>query len=497
MDLKQIEKQTAIEKTLDPKEWNAFRSLAHRMIDDIIEHLSTLREQPAWQPMPAQVINDLQQPLPVKPEGEEAVYREFLENILPYSNGTRHPRFFGWVQGNGTPLGMMADMLAAAMNPHMAGFDQAPTLVEKQVVRWLIELMGFPADASGILQSGGTMANIVGVIVARYAKAGFDIHKEGLQDANRPKMTVYGSTETHRWLVTAADLLGLGSDAFRRVPVDKDFRIDVAALRRMIANDKAAGFKPFCVNGNAGTINTGATDDLEALAEICQAEDLWFHVDGAFGAWTKIVPELKYQAAGLEKADSVAFDLHKWMYLPFEIACVLVRDDKTHREAFTHSASYIAETTRGVIAGGLPFAERGIELTRGFKALKAWMSLKAYGVETFVDLIRQNVEQVRYFAELITAQPELELLAPAPLNIVCFRYRNPKFDDPALNEINNEILQRVQESGLAVPSSTMIGDKFALRVANVNHRSRYEDFELLVKSIINHGNAISTDDSTL
>jgi glutamate/tyrosine decarboxylase-like PLP-dependent enzyme len=265
----------------------------------------------------------------------------------------------------------------------------------------------------------------------------------------------------------------------------------------MIAEDKAAGCKPFCINGNAGTVNTGAIDDLEELAEICREEDLWFHVDGAFGAWARIVPELKNQVAGLEKADSVAFDLHKWMYLPFEIACVLVRDDKTHREAFAHSASYIAGTTRGVIAGGLPFAERGIELTRGFKALKAWMSLKAYGTETFVDLIRQNVEQTQYLAELVTTHPDLELLAPAPLNIVCFRYRNSKFDNAVLNEINKEILQRVQESGVAVPSSTMIGDKFALRVANVNHRTRREDYELLVKSIVENGNAITRDGSIL
>jgi glutamate/tyrosine decarboxylase-like PLP-dependent enzyme len=334
------------------------------------------------------------------------------------------------------------------------------------------------------------MANIVGVTVALNAKADFDLRKEGLQSSVHPKMVLYGSTETHRWIITAVELLGLGRKAFRQVPVDKEFRIDIDALRKMIAQDRAAGYKPFCVNGNAGTINTGTTDDLEILAKVCKEENLWFHVDGAFGAWANIVPELQPQVSGIDKADSVAFDLHKWMYLPFEIACVLVRDEKMHRNTFAHSASYIAETNRGVIAGGLPFTELGIELTRGFKALKAWMSLKSYGIQTFVELIRQNVAQAQYLAVLVKKQPELEILAPVPLNTVCFRYRNMSLHETALNKLNNEILQRVQESGVAVPSSTMLHGKFALRIAIVNHRSRREDFELLIKIIIMHGSAI-------
>jgi aromatic-L-amino-acid decarboxylase len=217
------------EETLDPRNWDQLRALGHQMLDDMITHLSTLREQPAWQAMPDSVIQKLAEPLPLKGQGEEVVYQEFLQNVLPYSVGSRHPRFFGWVQGNGTPLGMLADMLAAGMNPHMAGFNQAPALVEKQVIKWLAELMGFPQDASGILQSGGTMANIVGVIVARHAKAGFDVRREGLQSAEHPRLILYASSETHRWVVTAVELLGLGSSAFRRVPVDSEFRIDVAA----------------------------------------------------------------------------------------------------------------------------------------------------------------------------------------------------------------------------------------------------------------------------
>lgn len=482
---------TSREETLDPQNWDDLRALGHRMVDDMIDHLSTLREQPAWREMPDEVRRNFAEPVPREPQGEEAVYREFLRDVLPYSNGTRHPRFFGWVQGTGTPLGMLADMLAAGMNPHLAGSDQAPTLVELQVVRWLAELMGFPPDASGVLQSGGTMANIVGTVVGRHAKAGFDVRREGLQGAARPKLLIYGSVETHRWIVTAVELLGLGGDAFRRVPVDADFRVNVKALRRMIREDKAEGHRPFCVIGTAGTVNTGASDDLTALARVCREEDLWFHVDGAFGAWAKIVPELRPQVAGLELADSVAFDLHKWMYLPFEIACVLVRDGRTHVEAFRHSASYIAETKRGVLAGGVPFAERGIELTRNFNALKAWMNLKAYGVDKFSRLVMQNVRQARHLARLVDEHPRLELLAPAPLNVVCFRYRVENLGETQLNDLNQEILLRVQESGVAVPSSTMIGDAFALRVAVVNHRSRREDFDLLVDEVVEFGTAIA------
>jgi aromatic-L-amino-acid decarboxylase len=483
------------EETLDPRNWDQLRALGHQMLDDMITHLSTLREQPAWQAMPDSVIQKLAEPLPLKGQGEEVVYQEFLQNVLPYSVGSRHPRFFGWVQGNGTPLGMLADMLAAGMNPHMAGFNQAPALVEKQVIKWLAELMGFPQDASGILQSGGTMANIVGVIVARHAKAGFDVRRDGLQSAEHPRLILYASSETHRWVVTAVELLGLGSSAFRRVPVDSEFRIDVAALRRMIAEDKAAGHKPFCLVVNAGTINTGATDNLQTLAQICREEDLWCHVDGAFGAWAKLAPEVQAEVAGVEEADSLAFDLHKWMYLPFEIACVLVRDKKMHRDAFVHSANYITGTTRGVIAGGLHFAELGIELTRGFRALKAWMNLKAYGVEQFSRLIQQNVGQARYLAGLVNEHADLELLAPVPLNVVCFRFRPEGLGETELNRLNEEILLRVQESGVAVPSSTRIGEALALRVAIVNHRSQREDFDLLVKTIVEYGRMISNEGS--
>lgn len=481
------------EETLDPKDWKEIRELGHRMLDDMLDYLSTVRDKPAWQPVPESVKAHLRQPLPTQPNDPRAVYEEFVENVLPYTNGNRHPRFWGWVQGNGTVLGMFADMLASGMNPHMAGFDQAPKLVEQQVLAWLTELMGMPEETSGILLGGGSMANITALVVARHAKAGFNVRELGLQANAQPKLVMYASTETHGWAQKAAELLGLGNQAFRRIAVDDQFRINIDALRQAVDDDKRAGRRPFCVIGNAGTVNTGAIDDLVALGQFCREEDLWFHVDGAFGALARIAPSLAPLVAGIDRADSVAFDLHKWIYLPFEVACVLVRDANAHREAFTMRPSYLAETSRGVIAGGLPFAERGLELTRSFRALKVWMSFKTQGIDVFARLIEQNVRQARYLVALIEADADLELIAPVPLNIVCFRFAPADMDRDGLNRVNEEILLRIQESGLAVPSSTTIDGKFSLRVAITNHRSRKEDFDLLVQAVSRMGHEITAE----
>ncbi len=480
---------TERELTLDPADWNSFRNLAHRMVDDMVNHLSTLRAQPAWQPMPDDVKQALREPLPTEGVGPEAVYQSFVDNVLPYPNGNLHPRFWGWVQGNGTPLGMMAEMLSAGMNAHLAGFNQAPALVEHQVIDWLKQLMEFPFEASGLLVSGGTMGNTVALAVARHAKAGFDVRAEGLQGPHA-QMVFYGSTETHGWATKAAEFLGLGHQAFRRIEVDNDKRLKVDALKRQIDLDRAQGRNPFCVIGTAGTVNTGATDDLPALAALCRKENIWFHVDGAFGALAKLSPLLKAQVAGLELADSVTFDLHKWMYLPFESACVLVRDGAIHRNAFASTAPYIAEQARGTIAGGLPFADLGLELTRSFKALKVWMSLKAHGIAQYAELIEQNVAQAQSLARRVEAHPNLQLMARVTLNVVCFRFWMPQVDNATLNALNQEILLRVQESGVAVPSSTILDENFVLRLAIVNHRSRQEDFDALVDAVIRTGEAV-------
>ncbi|HEX7020202.1 MAG TPA: pyridoxal-dependent decarboxylase [Gemmatimonadaceae bacterium] len=477
------------EETFDPgtpEEWADFRALAHRMVDDMCGYLETLRDRPAWSEMPASVRSALAEPVPHSGIGASEAYAQFQRNVLPYPTGNIHPRFFGWVKGTGTPLAMMADMLAAGLNPHLAGFNQAPALVEQQVIDWLAELLGMPG-ASGLLVTGGTMASTLGIAVARFAAAGaagVDVREDGVQSwptgSSKRPFVFYGSEETHGWARKAAELLGLGNRAFRRVPVDASYRIDMRALAEMIATDRARGLLPFCVVGTAGTVNTGAIDDLEALAALCRRERLWLHVDGAFGALTYLSDKLRPRVTGLELADSVGFDLHKWGSMPFECACVLVRDPDMHRAAFAAPASYLAGMTRGVIAGGLPFADRGLDLTRGFKALKVWMSLKADGVDKLARIIEKNVDQARHLARRVEDHPDLELLAPVALNVVCFRYAPKGVAEVHRNPLNQELLLRLQERGIAVPSSTVLGGRFAIRVANVNHRARREDIDALL-----------------
>lgn len=479
--------------TLDPESWTDFRALAHRMVDDMLDHLASLRSRPAWQRVPAGVRARLEEAVPYEGQGAEAAYRQFVEDVLPYPNGNLHPRFFGWVQGNGTPLGMMADMLASGMNPHLAGFDQAPAVVEETVIRWFIELMGLPPSASGVLTLGGSMANVLGLAVARQARAGFDVRALGLQ--GRPeRLAVYASSETHGWTTKAVELMGLGRRSLRSVPVDHQFRIDMRSLRSMLDADERLGMRPICVVGNAGTVNTGATDDLRELGDLCARRGVWFHVDGAYGALARLSERLRGAVDGIETADSIAFDLHKWMYQPFDVGCVLVRDAEAHKAAFAGSATYLATMDRGVMAGGLTFADRGIDLTRSFRALKVWMSLKAHGVTAFARLIEQNVDQARYLEARIRESPELELLAPVPLNVVYFRFApSDERANGDLDRINREVLLRLQESGLAVPSSTVLGDRFAIRCAIVNHRTRREDLDGLLAAVVGLGRKVANE----
>jgi len=298
---------------------------------------------------------------------------------------------------------------------------------------------------------------------------------------------VYCSTETHNSIQKAVELPGIGGKARRKIPVDANFEIDIDALRNAVAADRAAGHRPIAVVGNARTVNTGATDNLEALATLARAEGMWFHVDGAFGALAALSPTLRPIIVGLERADSVGFDLHKWGYLPFEVGCTLVRDPAAHRAAFALSASYLSTLDRGPAAAGMPFSELGIQLTRGFRALKVWMALKTYGVRRIAEQIEQNVEQARYLADLVERHSQLELLAPPPLNVVCLRYAPAGLDDQQLNALNREILLRIQESGLAMPSHTMLNGRFALRCAIVNHRTRRDDLKMFVQAVLETG----------
>jgi aromatic-L-amino-acid decarboxylase len=474
------------EETLDPSDWQAMRALGHQMVDDMMTYLESIRERPAWRPVPGEVKARFDEPLPLQPQDAGRVYHDFLELVLPYPMGNIHPRYWCWVNGTGTPFGMLAEMLAAGMNPDTGGGEHAANYVEGQVLDWCKEMLGYPAEASGLLVSGGSMANLVGLTVARNTMAGFDIRGRGLS-ASPESMCIYGSSEMHSSIHKAIELLGLGSDSIREIPVGSDFAVELSALEAAISEDHDAGHRPFCVVGCAGTVKTGTIDDLNALADICQREGLWFHIDGAFGALAALSAELRPLMAGMERADSLAFDMHKWMYMPYEIGCVLVRREEDHRRSFSMTPDYLTHTPRGMTGGPKWFSDYGVQFSRSFRALKAWMSIKEHGVRKYSRLIEQNVEQARYLAGLVDASPELERLAPVPLNIVCFRFKVDGLDDESLNQVNEEILLRLHESGIAVPSSATLNGKYALRVAITNHRSRREDFDLLLHEVARLG----------
>ncbi|HTL04961.1 MAG TPA: aminotransferase class I/II-fold pyridoxal phosphate-dependent enzyme [Gemmatimonadales bacterium] len=477
------------EESLDPASWEAFRAHGHQVLDELLDWLSTLRERPVWQPVPPAVREALQAPLPHEGQGLAGAWADFREQVLPYPWGNVHPRFWGWVNGTGSPSAALAELATAVLNTNAGGGHQAAPYVERQVLDWCKDMLGFPASASGVMVTGGSVANLVALAAARDA-ADPGIVQQGVAAAPRP-LVVYASSETHNSVEKAVRLLGLGRRALRSIPVTADFTMDLEALAQAIAADRAAGAQPCCVVGNAGTVNTAAIDDLAALADLCARESLWFHVDGAFGALAAIAPSLRPLVAGLERADSVAFDLHKWMYMPYDVGCVLVKDPEAHRRPFATQASYLARLERGAAPNDHDPGSLGPELSREFRGLKVWLTLKEHGLAKFARLIEQNVAQAKYLAGLVHRHRELELLAPVPLNIVCFRYcpagsAAPR-DDTALDGLNKEVLMRLQERGYAVPSGTLLRGRFAIRVAITNHRTVRADLDLLAARTVELG----------
>lgn len=477
------------EISLDPPDWEEMRGLGHQMIDDMLDHLQHIRKEPSWRKIPAETKEFLKENIPQLPLAISEIYEEFKKHILPYPSGNTHPRFWAWVQGTGTPFGMLAEMLAAGMNPNTALGEHSAMYVEQQVLNWCKEMMNYPDTSSGILVSGGSMANITALMVARNHQTGKDIRKEGVRAA-KGNMTLYCSTETHSCVEKAVEVMGIGSNSLRKIPVDKSYRLRIEELERAIKSDLDAGNTPFCVIGNAGTVNTGEIDPLDELLSISKKYNLWYHIDGAFGALAKMAPEYSGKLKTIEEADSVAFDLHKWMYMPFEVGCVLIRDAAAHRSAFSSEPFYLMNHERGLAAGPDPMGNYGLELSRGFKALKVWMSLKEHGVQKYAAAIRQNIAQAFYLGELIERENNLELLTPVSLNIVCYRYKRAGLSEKQLNRINKEIVMSLQEQGIASPSSTVLGGRYAIRVANTNHRSRKEDFEDLVSETVRLGDRL-------
>ena len=479
------------EKNLDPDNWDEFQKLAHRVVDDLVDYLKTVGDRPVWKALPSDSKNLFSESLPITGSPESEVYEEVKNHILPYPTNNIHPRFWSWVGGTGTPSQLIADMVISAMNSGSLGLDEtASTHVELQLLSWLKTLLDYPQDASGLLVSGGSMANLVGLAVARTQASNYDVRDEGIDVNKFPRLVYYSSTETHSCIRKAIELLGLGSKSLRLIPTNDDFTVNLQLLKSAIKKDRDNGLLPACIIANVGTVNTGAIDPLIELASIAKEEGLWLHADGAFGAIAKFAKNSSNLVAGLELADSIAFDLHKWMYIQYDCGCVLIKSGHPHKETFSVIPPYIKNFDRGLASGPINFSEYGVQLSRSFKALRAWMALKIEGTDKYSELIEQNIDQAKYLTKLINKNNCLELLSPTSLNIVNFRFKNPKLDDAQLNEINSEILMKLHESGNSAPSSALLDGNFSLRVAICNHRSRRSDFDDLVKDVINIGNQL-------
>jgi glutamate/tyrosine decarboxylase-like PLP-dependent enzyme len=470
---------------LDPRDWDAARAQAHRMLDDILDHVQQVRDGPVWRPIPGAVRAQFAAPLPWEPSDLEDVHAEFKRLILPHGSGNAHPRFMGWVQGGGNVAGLLAEMLAAGLNANLGGRDHIPVEVERQVVRWMAQLFGFPATAGGLFVTGTSLANLIAVLAARADALGVASRIDGIGEGAR-SLVAYASEAAHGCIAAALDMAGLGSGALRPIGTDAAGRIDIIALAEAVAADRAAGLKPFMIVGTAGTVDIGAVDDLNALADIARAERLWLHIDGALGALGKLSPDLAPLFAGIERAQSIAFDFHKWGQAPYDAGFILMRDEANQRAAFASTAAYLKRETRGLAAGHPWLCDYGPDLSRGFRALKVWFAFRTYGAAAIGRAIANSCAVARHLAALVDAEPELERMAPVALNIVCFRFVGPDSD-----ALNTDIVTALQESGVAAPSTTVLDGRLCIRAAIVNHRTRNEDVDILVGEVLRQGRILS------
>ncbi len=474
-------------ENLDPSDWEKYRRSAHIMLDDMIDFISEIRNKAVWQPVPIEIKKKFDEPLPDSPSSLETVYQEFKEFVQPYTRGNIHPRFWGWVDGAGTPSIILYEMLAAALNANLVFGDSAGSYMELQIVKWFSSIFGYSEDASGSIVTGGTTANFSALAAARTSVKDLNIKEHGV-NITSGKLRLYCSTETHNSVQKSVELLGLGKDAIRFIPVDENFRINISLLSHQIKEDRSNGDIPFCIVANLGTVNTGAIDPLAILVQIAKEEDLWLHIDGAFGATLKILPEYKESLAMIKEADSIAFDFHKWFHIQYDAGCVLVKKGGMLKKTFEVNASYLSSYERGISAGP-PLNESRLDLSRNSKNLKIWMSLKEHGMDKYRRMVRKNLNQAQYLAQKIMSTKELELMAPVEMNVVAFRYnRAEKGVD--LNWINKEIVMSLQLDGKIVVSGTILRGQLVIRAAITNHRSELQDFDLLVREVLRWGNEL-------
>jgi aromatic-L-amino-acid decarboxylase len=457
---------------LSPEE---FRALGHRLVDDVAGLLERLPELPVTTgERPGDIraiLGDASLPEQGAPPDE--LLREATDLLFEHSLFTGHPRFLGYVIGAGAPLAALADLLAAAVNPNLGGWPLAPvaTEIERQTVQWIAELIGYRPDCGGLLVSGGNMANFIGVLAARRAQAPWDVRAEGMSDG---RLRMYCSAETHTWVQKAADMFGLGTEALRWIPTDATLRMDVAALRNTVAADRAEGLLPFLVIATGGSVSTGAVDPLREISAFCGEEDLWLHVDGAYGAFAAAAPSAPDDLRALAEADSIALDPHKWLYMPAEAGCALVRSDADLLAAFDYTPPYYSLDEEE-----LHYYKRGPQNSRGFRALKVWLSLRHLGREGYASLIEEDIRLARELDELVDASPSLQR-GPGGLSISTFRFVAEGASDDELNDLNERILRELQSGGEAFVSVAVIDDRRWLRSCIVNFRTTRADLEALV-----------------
>jgi glutamate/tyrosine decarboxylase-like PLP-dependent enzyme len=456
--------------SLDPSNWDRFRETAHGMLDDMIAHIETIRQRPVWQRPTDEMRARFARRLPNEPRELGDVLDDVRTHIMPFATGNLHPSFMGWVHGAGTPIGMVAEIVAGGLNMNCGGRDHAGLVVEQQIVRWMSEALGYPGGASGLFLTGSSMANFVALTIARTEALGPSVRETGLRDCGR-QLVAYTSTEAHSCIAQAMQLSGIGSANLRTIAVDDAGRMLPGALRAAIEQDRAEGVLPFLVVGTAGTVNTGAIDPLADIAEIASREKLWFHVDGAIGALAVLSDSLRGLFKGIEKSASVALDFHKGGQVPYDAGFLLVRDGDAHKRAFVQPAAYLQRANRGLAAGETWPCDLGPDLSRGFRALKTWMTIEALGTDRIGGSIAHACMLARHLAEGLQRHPAFELKAPVALNIVCFGIRG------ADSEFVRNLVLDLQESGLAAPSWTTISGELVVRCAIVNHRTTVADID--------------------
>lgn len=469
-----------LEPTLEPANWDRFRKLAHEMVDTTVDDLRGLPSRRAWRPLAESDQAPFRTPMPQDGQGLEAAYRDFLRFVKPFPFGLFSPRFWGWAGGSGTSDGVLASMLNAAFHSPNIIHHHAGTWVELQVLEWLREAFHLPKSTKGNLTSGGSLANFIALTVARHVKGGSSVRFKGVRGK---KWVVYGSAATHYSVPKALDMLGLGSDAFRIVPLNERFEIDLTSLAKAIVRDRKRGLRPIAVVGNAGTVGTGAIDPLEQLAEIAKREKLWFHVDAAIGATAAFSERHRGILQGIERADSLAFDLHKWFSQPYDVGCTLVADGNALESAYAYETAYTTAIAGSLTDSPIVFANRGPELSRALRGLPFWISMKTHGAAKFGQMVDKNISQARLLEGLIRSSGALELLTSGPLPIVNFRYRGSRrLSERELNRVNENLVGEIQKRGIAIPSLYAVAGKACVRVCNLNQRSQRSDFEALVEA---------------